>query len=598
MLAHKRAHLWLTAAALLLTLPALGGGLVLDDHVLRLLARNDPGIAGFHSNPLFLFSFTSGRVQDNRALIDTGALLPWWSDEHHLNAFFRPLSSLTHLLDFSLWPEHAWLMHLHSLAWFAALLLVAAHVYRRLAAPGSIVAMLAFALFALDGAHGMTVAWIANRNALVAATLALPALSAHHRWLADGFRPGAYLGPLCFALGLCGGETAVAVLGYLLAYTLVMDRSPLARRALHLGPYLLLMLAWRAAFAWLGLGSAGSGAYHDPGREPLAYALALIDHLPVLLSAQLALPLADAWFWGPPELHLPIWLLSVASLAMLVALGHVLLADDNRARFWALGMLLSGCAVASSVPGERLLLVPGIGGAAFVAHLIGKLLPLAAPDPEARKSRRWAQPALGALVLLHAVVAPALLPVWASAMRVLGSAVARADEGIPRSPDIRARTVVVVNAPFDALLSYLQVGRQATGAPRPEHLYWLATASSELSVQALDARTLRIRPARGFLLTEPERHYRGDASNLRSGTTVDLSQMRVRVLDVTKDARPAAAEFRFAEPLSSPRYVLLRYDHGRLVHWQPPAVGQTTVMPREDFLATMLSEAFGLARRP
>ncbi|MFI5309477.1 MAG: hypothetical protein ACHQ53_19125, partial [Polyangiales bacterium] len=80
-LGRDRAHLWLTAIALLLTAPALAGGLALDDYVLRLLARGDTAIAGFHPSPLLLFSFTSGRAADNHALMDAGALLPWWTDE-------------------------------------------------------------------------------------------------------------------------------------------------------------------------------------------------------------------------------------------------------------------------------------------------------------------------------------------------------------------------------------------------------------------------------------------------------------------------------------------------------------------------------------
>ncbi|MFI5308575.1 MAG: hypothetical protein ACHQ53_14545, partial [Polyangiales bacterium] len=550
-----------------------------------LLARGDTAIAGFHPSPLLLFSFTSGRAADNHALMDAGALLPWWTDEHHLNAFFRPLSSLTHLLDFALFPERPWLMHLHSLCWFAALLLVVAHVYRHLGAD-RMLAMLGFALFALDGAHGMTLSWIANRNALVSATLALPALSAHHRYVARGYAPGAWLGPLCFALGLCAGEIALAVLGYLIAYSVVLDRSSLGRRALRLAPYFALLALWRGAYSWLELGSAGSGAYHDPGREPLQYALALASHLPVLLSAQLALPLADIWFWGPPEVHLPIWLISLASLGALAAAGHVLLREDDEARFWGLGMVLSGCAVAASVPGARLLLVPGLGGAALLAKLIVKLLP---SSTEPRRS--WAAPLLLVIVLLHAVISPVVLLVYASSTRVLSGAIARAQRGIPRGPEIRGRTVVVVNAPFDVLLSYVQVEREVERVPRPEHLYWLATASSELTLTTVDASSVRVRPARGFLLTAPERHYRGDPAALSTGASVSLSQMRVRVLETTADGRPAAAEFAFSEPLASPRYLFLRYDHGELVPFELPPPGSSARFPREDFFATLTEQA-------
>jgi hypothetical protein len=602
-LAHARAHLWITAAALVLVSPALAGRLVLDDHVLRLLSRADTGIAGLHANPLFLFSFTSGRPEDNRALMDAGALLPWWSDERHLNAFFRPLSSLTHLLDFALWPDSALLMHFQSLAWFGALLLVVAHVYRRLAPAGepAAVAMLAFALFALDDAHGMTVAWTANRNALVAATLALPALGAHHRWLTRGWRPGAVLGPLCFALGLCAGETAVAVLGYLLAYSAVLDRAPLARRALHLLPYLVLLVAWRALFGMLGLGSAGSGAYHDPGREPLGYALALAQHLPVLLSAQLTLPLADAWFWGAAELHLAIWLFSAVAALAVLALAHVLLSHDREARFWTIGMVLSACAVAASVPGERLLLVPGVGGAALIARMIHALLPRANADAGAStvaQRTRWLRVPLGALIALHLAAAPLALPLRAASMELLGSALERADRSLPEGPAIEGQTVVVLNAPVDVMVSYVQVAREARGAARPAHLHWLATASSQIAIERIDEHTLRVQPERGFLYSAPERHYRADAAELAPGVTRTLSEMTVRIVASTHDRRPGAAEFRFREPLDSARLRFVQFSDGQFVPAALPSRGRRVSYPREDLFAILLREALGRARPP
>ena len=84
--------------------PSLVGGLVLDDHVLQLLARADPGSPACTATRSAC-SASRAAGPNNQALMDQGALLPWWSDPHHLNAFFRPLSSLTHVLDFKLWPD-------------------------------------------------------------------------------------------------------------------------------------------------------------------------------------------------------------------------------------------------------------------------------------------------------------------------------------------------------------------------------------------------------------------------------------------------------------------------------------------------------------
>jgi hypothetical protein len=589
--AYPRAHWLLSGLALLLASPALWSGFQIDDYVMQLIARGETGIPGLHGHPWLLFTFANGRPADNHAMMDTAALLPWWSDPNLLNAFFRPLSALTHRLDFALWPEQAWLQHLHSLAWFAALLLVVAHVYRRFEQPPR-VALLAFALFALDGSHGMTVSWIANRNALVSATLALSALSAHHRWLSQRWRPGRWLGPLCFTLGLCAGETAVAVFGYLLAYAIALDQAPIVRRVQHLAPYFVPLALLGVMFKLYGLGSIGSGGYHDPAREPVAYALSLVHHLPVLLSAELGLPLADVWFWGPPWMDVPIWALSVFTVVLLAAVGHVLLSHDREARFWLIGMIISGCAVSASVPGERLLLVPSLGAAVFLAKLIHALWPLA----YARKPLPWLL--LFVLCLIHFGGRPLMFPVRAQAMGEIRDVIERADAGIPKTPEIRDQTVVVVNAPFDMLVSYLQVEREAQRVPRPRHLYWLAAASSELTLQTRDASTLRMRPARGFLLTPPERHYRGDPTTLVAGTRVALSEMTVEVLEQTPDHRPAVADFHFAAPLDSPRYRFLQWAGGRLVPFTPPLPGGSVQFESAGFFSSLSKQAFGHAPAP
>jgi hypothetical protein len=588
LLGAKRTQLGLLLAALLLCLPALGTGMVLDDHVLRVLARDPHGLAGHGVSPLFLFTFTDGVAADNHAMMDKGTLLPWYTEPLHRNAFFRPLSSLTHLLDFALAPNAAAWMHLHSILWFALLLAMAAQLYRTLASSGPAIAMLGFALFALDDAHAMTVGWIANRNALIAAAFALPAVTAHHRWLAQSWRPGAWVGPLCFALGLCAGETAVAVFGYLLAYAIALDGAPLLRRAWHLAPYVALLLIWRVLFAALGLGSFGSGAYHDPGQEPLGFARGLIEHVPVLLSAQLSLPLADNWFWGPDAQQDAIWVFSSLSMLGFAALGHVLLRHDREARFWALGMVLSACAVAASLPGERLLLVPGIGGAAFMAKLIAALH---ARVRGAAGARIPARLVLGALVLLHLIAAPVLLPLRMLTMGLLHTMMERTDASVPRTPDIQERTVVVLNAPFDVACSYFQSIRQGQGVPQPAHVYWLAVASSPLDLTVIDDHTLSMRPERGFLLSAPERHYRSHPETLAPGTHVQLGEMDVEIVDSTADRRPQTARFRFHEPLRSPRYLFMRFDGKGFVPWQPAAAGSRERFVRRDLIGVLAAEA-------
>lgn len=552
--------------------------LVMDDFVLAVKAGPSTRMPALPVEPLWLFTFTTGDPARNGALMDEGALLPWWTQPNHLNAFFRPLSAATHVLDFRLWPGSPLLMHAHSLLWFAVLLLVLFQVYRTLEAGSPLIAACALLLYAIDDAHGATVGWVSNRNALIAAALALPAISAHHLAVARGVRSGAWLAPLFLVLGLCGGETALCVFGYLFAYAVCLDARSLARRALSLAPYALVFVGHRLLYRLLNLGSFGSSAYHDPLHEPLAFARTLAYNLPLLLSSELFAPMSDFAFWGDARGRTLLWVWSIVTL-IIVAIGcSSTLRRDPHARFWALGMLLSAIPVSASLPGERLLLVLGFGAAPLIARLVLEYSALAPAPP-----RGFQRVFITLMVMFHVFAGPLGLPLRTWGFEPLARAMDRLDAGIPREPSVRAQTALVVNAPLNIMLSYLQIARAARDVPRPAHLYWLASSSSEITVERVDARTLRVWQAEGFLNRPEETHYRADVHDLPAGTRLARAGMQIEIERSERDQRPHSVLFHFDEPLESPRYLLRAYRDRELVPWQPPAAGTSEHFPAQQF---------------
>lgn len=579
-----RSPLRIAGLAVLLLLPCVASGLALDDYVLALKSQPVTRMPALPSQPLELFTFTTGDPAQNALLMDEAALLPWWSEPRHLNAFFRPSAALTHLLDFRAWPGLPALMHLHSIAWYALLLFVLARVYRTLEPAAPLLCGLALLLYAIDDAHGATVGWIANRNALVSAVLALPALAAHHRAVVD--RGPRALAPLWLALGLGAGESAFCVLGYLVAYALCLDQRSRRQRLLSLVPFVLLFVAHRALYHVLGLGSFGSAAYHEPLREPLAFAQTLAFNLPVLLSAQLFLPLADVGFWGDSALRVPLWIVSILSLLLCGYFAAGLWRRERMVRFWSTGMLLAAATVSASLPGERLLLAVGIGAAPLIARVLLDAQFLSGTALPHGPRRGF----ISALVILHLVVAPLLMPVRACAYQVLAAASARLDRGLSEAPSIAEKTVVVLNAPVNILLSYLQIARVWRGAPRPAHLYWLSTASSDTEVTRSAPNELLVRQKQGFLFRPEDTHYRADLHSLGSDTVIERKGMQVQIAESMPDGRPASVRFRFQAPLEAARYDFRVYANGELVPWQPVAVGQSLSLPPQDFGQLLLAE--------
>lgn len=582
---------WLACAvALLLVSPCLRGGLVLDDNVFELLSRDDPGIRGFHSRPLELLTFTTGVPRDNRALMDEGALLPWWAHELHTNALFRPLSVLTHRLDLWLWPHSAAAMHAHSMLWFLVLLLAVSRLYQRIG-PRGWVSGLSLLMFAWDDVHGPTVGWIANRNALLSATGIVLAVLFHHRWRSEAARWAPVAASFGVAMALGSAESGITVYAYLFAYALWLDRKGFRSALISLWPYAVLALLWRVAYKHGGYGTFASEVYLDPGQRPLESLSALLRNLPCLLASQFGpgVPFADLVLWGSPSWRPWILGLACADVLLMIVIASPTLRDKPEARFWATGLLLAAAPLTTSAAGDRLLLPVGIGASALTAQIIASLASsLGARDLRSSTRGRavnWAH--LSSLLLANVVIAPLALPLRTVTTDQLGRAVARADQAIPATPDVTEKTVVVVNAPVDILLSYIQLSRARRQIPRPRNLYWLATASSDFEIERTAANGLRLTKVQGLLYSLPERHYRASWLPLHLGEEVELSEMRARIRDVTQDGRPRVVDFTFREPLEASRYLFLTWRGGELVPFHLPKSSEIRSFPAETLFSVL-----------
>jgi hypothetical protein len=582
-LAHPRAVLVIVALGLALNGTALCLGLTADDHFHAVALRADLTSPGMERAPWDLFAFAKD-PQSNRALMEEG-VFPWWTDPALVIAFLRPLSSLTLWLDYALWPHSPLLMHVHSLAWFALLLVVVWQVYRSLL-PARATAALALLLYALDDARSYPVGWIANRNALVALAPGFLAIYAHHRWRdADKARWG-LLALLALGVGLAGGEPALPVCGYLASYALFLDRASLRARLSSLLPYAALVIAWRLLYDRLGYGALLSGIYIDPGREPLTFAAALVVRLPMLMLSQFALPMSDLWEAYP---LLASWLQPAMFAVALLVLGALawliwpLLRADARARFWALGCVLSAVPVCGTHPEDRVLTAASLGGAALLASFLSA----SAQADRARPARLVATGGLG-LIVIHLLIAPLLLPARILAIDAMERLLLASDASIPRGALGAQKTVVLLNPPLDLFAVYLPAFRLSRGIGMPRSLRWLATGESALSIQRVDAQTLKITPDDGFLSTSSQRMFRRSERSFRRGERVLLSDVAFEVTELTRDGRPQTMVARFTAPLSDDNFVFLRWDQRTYRPFVLPAPGQSVHVPAVDLRALLI----------
>lgn len=545
-LKSPRLPFFLSLLVLLLTLPSLWVGLQFDDYLLErtLLTAPDRTTALNRA-----FVFLDGNPLQTQAQMETGEL-PWWTLPEGRVAFWRPLSALTHWLDFRLWELDPFWMHAQNLLWFGLGVWLAARLYREfLPAP---LAGLAALLFAVDDAHGYAVGWLSNRNALLALGFGLLTLLAHHRWRTNRIPLWGAAASVSFALGLLSAEAGIAALGYLAAYLLFLDEAPLCRKWITLLPYLGILLAWSGFYRYGGYGGWGT-AYLDPAWEPLVYLWAVVERAPVLWLAQLAYPPAELYpFVTGLWLKTVWWGAGLIGMAGFVWLCLPLLKRDRSLRFWLAGAGLSTLPVCASLPANRLLFFIGLG-----------VFPLLAAWLMDGKSSGLKRLAWG----LHLGLALLLLPFTAYSPKAFGNI----ETAVLEAP-VRP-TVVVISAPSAFHADYFRLLRARAGAEIPERVWYLGAGLAPVSIFRQEAQTLVVTAEAGYL-SGFETVFRGDAHPLREGESISLNGLQVTVQALNWEGRPRIVRFEFSQPLESDEIQWLTWENGAFVLWQPPISDQ------------------------
>ena len=562
------------ALGILLALPALGAGWMMDDYYHRAVMLPDSPYRELLGPPAEMFRFFRGDPVRTRLVMDAG-VFPWWTDPTLKAEFLQALTVLTHRLDYALWPDSPVLMHAQSLFWLGTALAAVAVFYRRMLGPTWIAAVAAL-LYAVDDARGPTVGFIANRNILVAATFGVSALICHDCWRRGRSRGAAVLAPLLLAAALFSKEEGIGTCAYLGAYGLFADRAGRWRGCLALSPYIVVVCIWRAVRDHWGYGVQNMGLYVDPLTDPGPFIAVLAERAPILILGQWSpIPAETAVVLGPPYSVAFRWA-AVAFGGLLFFVLAPLLKRDRLARFWAAGMVFATIPVCATLPMDRLLTFAGIGAFGLLAQFFVFVF---GHSGNAVGIPLWRVTA-GALawffMAVHAVWAPIALTYRAANPLGARWVEERLYVRTPLGPAIGQKTLVIVNAPSPVHAGYVAFLQVLSGKPAPSHVRVLAPAIPSVTIRRLDDRTLEITPDQGYIDFLLDRVFRSKRRPMVLGEEVKLTGMTARVTALTADRRPAVATFRFDVPLESKSLVWLCFKGEGFEPFLPPAVGRET----------------------
>jgi hypothetical protein len=572
---RPRVLVWLVLTALVFTLPSLISGLSGDDYFNRAVALQNTNIPCVPRSPFDAFDFVFSK--EDPAFLKQGihaGIYPWWTHPQLQLAFFRPLSSVTHWLDFKLFGDSVWLMHVHSLLWYALLVLVTGLFYKQFLTPAW-VAGLAALLYAIDYSHAVGAASLCNRSAVMAAVFSFLALMAHDWWRRNNVKLCSIVAPACFSLGLLSAEAALAIGGYLFAYAFFLDKGKLFSRYAALLPYVLIAVVWRIMYVALGYGVAHSGVYIDPGKDIMRFAAELVQRLLVLLQGQLVLPLSDIWAVLPPVLAQIYLLWALAFIVFVAWVIWPMLRRDGTIRFLAAGMIFATIPFCSTLPSNRFLFFTGLGG----MGLIARFLAIAIEPPEWFLPY-WRTPRkllACSWIILWLVISPLLLVLLTLSPLVLQKPLNLAAETIaPPGTTTLPEQIVVVNVPSDLMLFYLPFIRAADGQDARLSIFLLSAGMMPIDVQRSNDRTVVVRLNGGLLAGSWYQVFRDPAAApLKRGHTLTLPNCTITVTGVTDTGLPSEITYEFTVPLEDSSLRWVTWTEKGFIPFALPSPGKT-----------------------
>ena len=575
LLSRPRALHWIVALAALLTLPSLGAGLTLDDHMHRTMLDGGP----FARAPHDLYAFMPDDEQFRRMGREMGGL-PWYADRKLRASLWRPLASLSITMDYHLWRHVVPLAHLQSVLWYAALALAVGLLFRRLIATPWVAALAAL-LYAVDEAHGFPVGWIANRNAVMAMTFGALSLLCYVRWRQeDGPWWRALQAPALLVVGLLCGEAALAVTAYMFAHAVFMQRGPLVRRLASLVPCALACVAWRVVYVSLGHSFGGSSLYIDPTSEPLAFLQAAPARVAVLLQGQLT-PLTSEIYsmaLGRPWTAFALVAAATNGLALFVLWRW--LRGNPTAQFWLCGMVLSVLPSCATFAHDRLLFPVGIGAFGLMAQWLAGPSEAPAGLPESYWRRLPVRALAGCWILFHLVLAPLQMPIKSLAPLFIGKAFEQAARSLDRVEPRAEVNLIYVNAPGFFQSAWCPLIRAQLGLAAPNKVRVLGSTLGRVEVTRPDRRTLRLRALEGggfgsgmmdSLMYAAEAPFTAGQQHRLSDVTITLGPLNAR-------GRPRELTCRFTGYLDRLGYTWTAWHHDGYRRFPLPRPGQTVFL--------------------
>lgn len=545
-------------------------------------------------SPFDLFDFSGRSETAVKELMDWG-YLPWWTHPHLRLAMWRPLSSLLIAFDVFVLEFDPIACHIHSLFWWVFLISSVAILFRLLFPFW--VSVLATFFFALEGANGSPLVWLANRNALLSLGWGFIGLWAYLHFRRDRRTRYAYLSFGSLVLALLSGEWAFPVFGYFIAFEILGTSDAISKRFVSLMPFLSLVLATVAVRFFLGYGIAFSGTYIDPFYDPAAFFVAFYYKLPAFIIEiifsidnyfDLLVKAFPPHFWNYPfvlrsaNFAINAIFLS-AGIAFLLWTRQKPIDSIQRKLGWLiLGSFFALVPMASPPLFTRSVLPASMGISAAWSILLVFCCRSFRYQFSSNPGKAAFTSLLGILLIsfFHMIV-----PIEQSIRetKLFIDYGVTVDNWVLKAEiddhEVGHQDIVLVDNREHSVAHFLPFIRYLRGHALPKSYRVLNASSWPYDIKRTAANELMLTTLGGTLISsEIETFYNNQKVPFEAGESVSLGNIRVNILRLYK-GKPSVVRFIFDRPLEDPSLVFLHSTASGLRRFIPPKIGEVRTMP-------------------
>jgi len=485
--------------------------------------------------------------------------VPWWTSPKFRIRYFRPVATLSHLIEHSLWEGNAFLYHVQSVLWYAALVIALYWFYRAISA-SSAMAFVGALIFALEPCHYLNVRWIASRNDLICATFLVVSFISYLRFCKSRIPVYGILFTLFYVVALLSKE--ISFLFPILVITYDWTRYQRFVEMLRHQWKVYLSLCIINMLYLIFYTTYNYGNYWYDRLSLKVYLIELLKSISLyLMSLFYNVVIAGL----SPHVFSEHW--RIITLFVLLLLYLLFLLWRQRGHypeivFFLVWMLLPLLFIVLPPIHDRVLLIPSIGYSYLAALAIYKL----------------GKKKLKLFFIFTGILCPLVINVvqpreYDAAINSNYSQLCRAIEEIVVHKTSRDR-LFFINFPKVGLAgeNYLYFNLFfAFYYHYPQWkvpVYLLSTFDDRIAIKVIDKHHIRIdHPTRFYFETNTEKFF-SLGRTFSQGETFTLPEVKITIDEVNEEkVKSIVAEF--SKPIDDPYYYFLFFDEGRWQRWNP-----------------------------